>query len=162
MRDYITIGSTPCNEDCAQVGRDNYDEKSRKECQAFKNQLIRKFGEPPHGARVSIKSFPHDFGSYREVVCYYDDVIPESVEYAYKLEGDSAEAWDTDALIELSGTPKLDFDTWMRKVNGCVAERCGLSADDLPDKPYRDWYDSGMTPQDAAVEVISDEAPFLL
>lgn len=161
MRDYLTIGSSPWGEDCAQLGSDGYDAKSRKECQAYKNQLRREFGEEPAGARLAAKSFAHDFGSYREVVCHYDNTNAEAVEYAYKLESEGPELWDAEAKAELEGEPKLSFQEWMRKVNICVAQRIGLSAEDLPDQPYRDWYDSGMTPQDAAEDVLRNEAEFL-
>jgi hypothetical protein len=101
MRDYINIGPTPTDEPCAQVGSDNYAEQSRKECIAFCNQLRRQFGEEPTAAHIALKSFPHDFGSYLEVVCYYDDYIPESVEYAYKLESETPAKWDKEARKEL-------------------------------------------------------------
>lgn len=45
---------------------------------------------------------------------------------------------------------KLLFDEWMQKVNDICWERYGLSADDLPDVPYYDWYDEGVTPGGAA------------
>ena len=100
-RDFLTIGSSPAGEDCAQVGSENYGEQSRKECEAFKNQLIRQFGNPPEGARLAVKSFPHDFGSYKEVVVFYDDASEPAMEYAYKLEGESPEFWDEEAKKEL-------------------------------------------------------------
>ena len=156
MRDYLTIASAPVDEPCAQVGSDNYDQQSRKECRVFKNQLRRLFGPEPEGAVLKIKSFPHDFGSYREVVCEFDDNYPESVEYAFKLEAETPENWDEQAKEELEHDPKLTFDQWMRKVDAHVAGTIGLGASDLPDMPYRDWYDSGTRPQDAAKEVIEE------
>jgi len=97
MKDYINIGSTPVEEDCAQVGQPDYPEQSRKECQVFKKQLLRKFGEPPMSTRLAIKEFPHDFGTYREVVVVYDDQDREGLEYALKLEGETPEKWDEEA-----------------------------------------------------------------
>ena len=102
VRDYLNIGSSPCCEDCAQVGSDDYFEKSRIELRAFRNQLIRVFGEPPFGAELRIKAFPHDFGTYHEVVCYFDDNEPESMEYAFHLEGNAPENWDEEALKEIA------------------------------------------------------------
>lgn len=101
MTDYITIGSSPTEEDCAQVGSPDYQERSRNECKAFIAQLARVFGLPPEGARLTAKSFPHDFGSYREVVCYYDEEKPESAVYAFKLESNTPEKWDEEARTEL-------------------------------------------------------------
>ena len=100
MRDYLTLGPTPTGEDCEQVPYEN-PAKAKKECRVFKEQLIRQFGEPPFGADLVVKSFPHDFGSYHEVVAYFDDQIPESVEYAFKLEGQTPEEWDEQAKNDL-------------------------------------------------------------
>ena len=162
-RDYLNIGSSPYDEICAQVGSQDYDGKSRKECQAYRNQLRRQFGQEPDGAKLTVKAFQHDFGSYREVVCYYDDNIRESIEYAFKLEGDGPATWDQEAKDELSGFyAKLPFEQWMKKVDATVSGMIGLGAYDLADKPYHDWYDAGMSPKDAATEVIQEEAAFML
>jgi hypothetical protein len=109
MRQYLEIGPTPCDEDCQQVGTASYNgARARIECQAFANQLLRQFGEPPQGARIGIKSFPHDFGSYSEVVVYYDDAIPESEAYAFRVESESPANWDGIARKELSDWDRLD------------------------------------------------------
>lgn len=94
MKDYLNIGSSPCNEDCAQVGQDNYLEHSRNECKRFIELLRKKFGKEPEGARLAIKSFSHDFGLYREVVCYFDDALPQSVEYCYNIEANTPTHWE--------------------------------------------------------------------
>jgi hypothetical protein len=99
--DYLTIGSSPAEENCAQVGADNYGELSRKECNAFVKQLERQFGQPPFGARFAVKSFPHDFGSYKEVCVIYNDDIEEAVEFAFKVENESPAQWDDEAKAEL-------------------------------------------------------------
>jgi hypothetical protein len=101
MRDYISIGSSPASESCVQVGSDNYDAQSRKECIAFKNQLERMFIDFPDGTYLTIKSFPHDFGSYREVVCWYDDEDEDSQSFAYNIENSTPEYWDEEAKKEL-------------------------------------------------------------
>lgn len=86
MRDYISIGSTPCNEDCAQVGDEGYSAKARAECARYIAALKAHYGNPPDGASYSIKAFPHDFGSYYEVVINYDDSIEAHVDYAFNVE----------------------------------------------------------------------------
>ena len=102
MRDCVYIGSTPCDEPCQQVGMPSYDASlARKECRAFINQLRRMFGKEPEGAELRIRMELHDFGSYPEVVCYYDDEQPKSVDYAYKCESESPANWDLQANIEL-------------------------------------------------------------
>ena len=67
MKDYINIGPVPCEEDCAQVGQENYREQAIKECERFIELLRKTFGDEPPGARLAIKWFDHDFGSYCEV-----------------------------------------------------------------------------------------------
>lgn len=101
MRDYLTISSVPYGEPCAQVGSDNYDRNSRLECVAFIGQIRRELGDEPNGAVLRAKSFPHEFGSYREVVVVYDDNYDDAVEYAFKIEANAPEFWDETALKEL-------------------------------------------------------------
>lgn len=103
MKDYLNIGSTPAEEPCAQVGRDNYHRLSIIECRAFAHQchreLVKKFGEE-YTVVVRIKSFPHDFGSYKEVVVEYTPGVDE--EQAFYLDGDAdLSNWDEEAKQEL-------------------------------------------------------------
>ena len=67
--DHVYIGSSPAHESCAQLGTEGYPERARRECRALIGQLMRMFGEPAPGARLSIKGCPHDFGTYYEVIC---------------------------------------------------------------------------------------------
>ncbi len=101
MRDYISIGATPSDEECAQVGTPDYPEKSKAECRAFKHQLERTFRDCPDGTYFTVKSFPHDFGSYREVVVSYDDDDEESREFAYHVENNAPSTWDDIAKMQL-------------------------------------------------------------
>jgi len=96
MRDFINIGPVPANESCQQIGAMDYDPQlARAECQRFITAIRATLGPEPEGARLGIKSNPHDFGSYLEVVCYYDDDLEESADYAYKCESDSPMDWPT-------------------------------------------------------------------
>lgn len=100
-RDYLTIGSSPPDEDCVQVGSANYSAESRLECARYIG-AIRRFCGPEQGtARLSIKSFPHDFGSYTEVVCYYEESDPIGFAYALHVEGGGPATWD----CGLNGNP---------------------------------------------------------
>ena len=101
MRDYLSIGSSPCNEDCAQVGTPDFPERSRKECWAFIHQLERVFTNFPEGCYLGVKSFDHDFGTYREVVCYFDDQDEVAAAYAYNIENNTPATWDEAAREEL-------------------------------------------------------------
>ncbi|MDE1971508.1 MAG: hypothetical protein KGI50_08110, partial [Patescibacteria group bacterium] len=61
----------------------------------------RQFGEPPEGTRITVKSHPHDFGSYRSVAVVYNPDDETSVQYAYNVECNVPANWDTEALVEL-------------------------------------------------------------
>ena len=94
MDTYLSLAPTPIEEDCAQVGTDDYTARARAECRRFIALLRKKFGPEPAGARLAVKTFAHDFGDYLEVVCYFDETLPESVEYAYRCEDNLPATWD--------------------------------------------------------------------
>lgn len=105
MRETIEIGTTPFEEDCAQVGSEDYTHRARKECAAFRSQLRRLFGQEPEGASLFIKSNPHDFGNYYEVACRFDDENEAASSYAYACEGGAPARWDEEARKELGLGP---------------------------------------------------------
>jgi hypothetical protein len=94
MRDYLTLGSTPSDEDCAQVGAPDYYGRARDECRRFIDLIRRHLGPEPEGARLDITSFPHDSGEYLEVVCYFDTDVRDAVDYAYRCESDAPATWE--------------------------------------------------------------------
>ncbi|MDO8531206.1 MAG: hypothetical protein Q7T26_03415 [Dehalococcoidia bacterium] len=108
MRDHIDIGSSPCDaaarahgEECVQVSRtEDYLDRMRVECRRFLALIRVKLGPEPEGAHLAIKSNPHDFGTYLEVVCHFDDENEEAREYAYKCESDGPKTWDDDGRRE--------------------------------------------------------------
>src|SRR5580704_4234816 len=105
MRDLVDLGvTTPPEEECAQVGSREYDyyDRARREAKALIAQLRRLFGEEPDYARLSVKSHPHDFGSYLTVVCYYDDEDRVSCAYAARCDAEMPLEWDDGAKRELS------------------------------------------------------------
>lgn len=93
MKDYLTLGPNPADEECVQVGNPDYYKLAKAECQRYIELIRNIIGPEPFGAALIIKSFPHDFGSYMEVCCVYDDEIEEATEYAYKCEGESPTKW---------------------------------------------------------------------
>lgn len=94
MREHLTLGPVPAEEDCAQVGEDGYGERALEECRRYIALLRKKFGPEPDGTRLTTKSFPHDFGSYLEVVVKFDDTNERAVAYAFELEGEAPARWD--------------------------------------------------------------------
>jgi hypothetical protein len=73
----------------------------RAQAQAFGAQLLRQF-PPPGDAYISIKSNPHDFGSYLSLKLNFDDESEEETEWAYKIEGGTPEFWDEEARTFLA------------------------------------------------------------
>lgn len=56
---------------------------------------------------------------------------------------------------------EMTFAQWMRAVDEAVYATAGVSVHDLADQPFRDWYEDGLTPQEAAEETLIDEGfPF--
>jgi hypothetical protein len=108
MQDHLDLGSTPAREACAQLGSDKYQSRARRECRAFINLLRRAMGDEPAGARLAVKSNPHDFGSYLSVVCYFNDSDPVAIDYAYRCESDGPQFWDEQARTDLHLTERRD------------------------------------------------------
>lgn len=105
MKEHITLGSSPVGEVCAQVGSPNYEARSIDECETYKKQLARRF-EEVHQRKtlctLRVKSFPHDFGSYLEVIVEYNPLIHDEVAEALWFEGHLPEIWDEKAHEELN------------------------------------------------------------
>jgi hypothetical protein len=93
MENYFCMGSSPYEEDCAQVGTPGYRTKAVAECTRYIELLRRTIGPEPEGARLGIKWFEHDFGQYCEVVCYFTAENTVAVEYAQRCEDDAPATW---------------------------------------------------------------------
>lgn len=112
MRDYFELGPTPYMEDCAQVGSENYRTRAKKETRAYINLLERVFPIPEELSGYNyygVKWFSHEFGSYCEVVIYYDDLNDDSVSFALDVEDNAPEFWDKEALEELNEKPEFPY-----------------------------------------------------
>ena len=94
MRDYLTLGPSPSDEDCINVGVDNYHQLAKEECRRFKALLEERFPLPPPLTYFGIKSFPHDFGDYMEVVIYYETEDEESENFAFSVEDNAPNTWE--------------------------------------------------------------------
>lgn len=100
--EYIELGPTPYDEQCSQVGDDDFAVRSTKEMTVYKNQLNRMFPEVANSQTLAfaIKWFPHDFGTYGEVVVKY---IPgnEEEDIVYHIERNLPAYWDNESKKEL-------------------------------------------------------------
>lgn len=95
--------TTPANEDCAQVGTADYYDRARREGRALIDFIRRTIGPEPDGARLTMKSHPHDFGDYLTVVCQYDDGNEAASNYAWLCDEKLPEEWDDVARRTLEG-----------------------------------------------------------
>lgn len=93
---YEYIGSSPADEDCAQVGAANYFELSKLELAAYQTAIINKCGEPPAGARLGIKE--------REIVVFWDEAKPQARAWAMKVIDDGPMTWEEGGVKK----PRLD------------------------------------------------------
>ena len=86
----------------------------RAECKRYIELIRQVCGEEPEGARLAIKSNPHDFGTYLDVVCWYDDDNEEAADYAWGLESMAPATWDA-VPVPRAMLPAADGDcgaTW--------------------------------------------------
>lgn len=52
------------------------------------------------------------------------------------------------------GVIMSEFEIWMGQIDRVVNATAMVSVYDLPDRPFRDWFDSGMTAADAAQQAL--------
>lgn len=93
--------TTPLDEQCAQLGNENYSRDSILECRVLQRQLIRQFGEPPEGSCFYRKSSAHDFGAYHELVFKFDEDNEEHMTYFLRVDKGFPYEWDDEAFKEL-------------------------------------------------------------
>lgn len=93
-RDYFSLGSAPYAEECVSVNPDeDYLPAMRAECNRFIGVMRKIMGDEPPGAKLAIMSHSHDFGTYLDVVCYFDDQNELALDYAARCERDVPEFW---------------------------------------------------------------------
>jgi hypothetical protein len=57
---------------------------------------------------------------------------------------------------DVPDTSETAFKKWMAEVDVAVATRAFVSAYDLPDQPYRDWFEEGLSPDEAAALALEE------
>jgi hypothetical protein len=94
MNDTYWLGAAPANEDCIQVGSPDYARDAKAECRAYIEAIRKVCGHEPEGARLTIKSQPHDYGSYYEVAIVFDGNNREAAEYASRVDEKAPTTWE--------------------------------------------------------------------
>lgn len=109
MKETIYLGSSPAEEDCAQVGTEGYKTRAWAECRAYINQLYRILrakgypkGELPKDFFITTKNEQHDYGTYLEVVVLFNPDDDKSWDVAHLLEVELPGEWDQEAREELN------------------------------------------------------------
>lgn len=113
--DFVSVGTTPSEEDCAQANPDNTNvDLMSRQCVAYINQLVRMYGEAPGNAYWFILKNYHEFGEYLEAALMYNPDREDESEYAMEVES-GAENWDPEALKELD-TDMPKNESWRPKL----------------------------------------------
>jgi len=109
-RDRLELGPNPSDESTIQIGEDNYRQRAIEEGRRYIELIRKKLGPEPEGARLKITSNSHDFGTYYEVVCEYDDEFPEAINYAYACDSDGPKTWDDTTPVTITPIDTEDYE----------------------------------------------------
>lgn len=93
VKDHLAIGCCPCDEAAVQVGVDDYRALAGAQARRYVEAIRTVLGDEPKGAGLGGKWFAHDFGSYCEVVCWYETENPAAAEYAFRCESEAPSRW---------------------------------------------------------------------
>jgi len=98
------LDSSPAEEDCAQVGSENYLQCAATECNIYKKQLERLFPIPPnleYEVSFMVKFNRYESGGYYEAVLRYNDANSDAIKFAFEVENNAPGHWDAEAIAEL-------------------------------------------------------------
>lgn len=101
MKEKFSLGTTPHDEPCVQMGDPLFNRNSRLECLALIAQLRRERGPEPLGASYRITSNSHDFGNYFDVEIEFEENNEEAVEFALMIESEIPAKWDSQSIAFL-------------------------------------------------------------
>jgi len=51
------------------------------------------------------------------------------------------------------------FEAWLKALDEICQTEMGISYKDLPDQHFRDWFEDGLSPEDAYYQMIENEYP---
>lgn len=94
MQDIVWLGPCPAEEDAVQVGDSDYATKAREQCRRYVEAIRAVCGPEPEGARLTIKSQQHEFGSYLECCVVFDGNNEAAAAYAAKCDDSAPTTWD--------------------------------------------------------------------
>jgi hypothetical protein len=91
MKDFMTLGPVPFEEDCIQVSPEVDYSAMRKEVSNYVTLLESRFTNIPENAYFGIKRESHDFGTYFDA---------ESQAFAFFVENRLPATWEDDAKLD--------------------------------------------------------------
>jgi hypothetical protein len=101
MREWLTLGPVPVEEDCVQVNSNgDYLLEMSKEVRRFVELLNNRFVNQPEGAYFAVKSEYHDFGQYKEAAVFYDSDDAEAEEFAFFVECNLPMTWNETKQVD--------------------------------------------------------------
>jgi hypothetical protein len=100
MKDFMTLGPVPFEEECIQVSPEVDYSAMRKEVSNYVALLESRFINIPENAYFGIKRESHDFGTYFEAAVYWDTEDADSQAFAYFVESRLPASWKDDAKLD--------------------------------------------------------------
>lgn len=94
MKPYLTLGPVPADEPCAQTIQPDYAILAQAECQRYLKLVRESLGTEPEGAKLRVRGFQHDYGTYYEVVCEWETGNEKAEDYAYMCEAEAPMTWE--------------------------------------------------------------------
>lgn len=97
----MTLGSSPTDETCVQLGTPNYEIRAHLELTAYRDQLYRLMAKSakvrPSEFRLKIRENPHDYGIYLDLVAAFDADDEASSNLFEWLDHHTPDLWDDEA-----------------------------------------------------------------
>jgi len=96
MIDFLELGPVPADEESLQVGTPQYIKYWPAEADRYRLLLTERFKDILEhvDVHIHVRNFPHDFGTYHELIVLYDDSVEGEVEAAIFIENNLPLTWD--------------------------------------------------------------------
>src|SRR4051794_30300723 len=86
-----------------------------------------------------------------------EKICPNCTTYRPTPEGSAVPPRRQDGVsADAKHRPARTYEAWMAAVDAALVREVGVCSTDIPDVCYRDLYDSGCTPEEAADEAIEN------
>jgi hypothetical protein len=56
-------------------------------------------------------------------------------------------------------TPRDRLEAWLKELDDITHTETGLSYNDFPDQLFKNWFEDGLTPEDAYYQLMEEEYP---